>query len=80
MTCAVTYFASLDIRKAAIACGKDLRYVIAGGGSDANIFNGFGLPTAIVATGMNKVHTVDEQVDLNDLVNLAELLLALATE
>lgn len=68
------------IRKAAVACGKDLRYVIAGGGSDANIFNGFGLPTAIVATGMNKVHTVDEQVDLNDLVNLAELLLALATE
>ncbi len=68
------------IRKAAAACGKDLRYIIAGGGSDANIFNGMGLPTAIVATGMNKVHTVNEQVDLNDLVNLTELLFALATE
>ena len=53
---------------------------MAGGGSDANIFNGFGLPTAIVATGMNKVHTVNEQLDLNDLVNLTELLFALATE
>ena len=68
------------IRKAAGACGKDLRYIVAGGGSDANIFNGFGLPTAIVASGMNKVHTVNEQLDLNDLVNLTELLYALATE
>ena len=68
------------IRKAAGACGKELRYIVAGGGSDANIFNGFGLPTAIVASGMNKVHTVNEQLDLNDLVNLTELLYALATE
>lgn len=65
------------IKKAASDCGKDLRYIVAGGGSDANIFNGFGLPTAIIATGMNKVHTVDEQLDLNDLVSLTELLHAL---
>ncbi len=70
----------LRIKKAAAACRKELRYIVAGGGSDANIFNGFGLPTAIVATGMNKVHTVSEQLDLNDLVNLTELLYALATE
>ena len=68
------------ISRAAAACGKELRFTIAGGGSDANIFNGRGLPTAIVATGMDKVHTVDERADLADLVNLAELLLALATE
>ena len=65
------------VKKAAAACGKDLRYIVAGGGSDANIFNGLGLPTAIIATGMNKVHTVDERLDLNDLVNLTELLYAL---
>jgi tripeptide aminopeptidase len=70
----------LKIKKAAEACRKELRYIIAGGGSDANIFNNFGLPTAIVATGMNKVHTVNEQLDLNDLVNLTELLHAMATE
>jgi|JFJP01.1.fsa_nt_gi tripeptide aminopeptidase len=67
------------IRKAAEAGRKELRYIVAGGGSDANIFNGFGLPTAIVATGMDKVHTVNERLDLNDLVNLTELLYALAT-
>jgi tripeptide aminopeptidase len=70
----------LRIKKAANACGKELRYIVAGGGSDANIFNGFGLSTAIVATGMSKVHTVNEQLDLNDLVNLTELLYALVAE
>lgn len=59
------------------ATGKKLRYIIAGGGSDANIINNHGLPTAIIATGMNKVHTVDEQCDLNDLVSLTELLVGL---
>ncbi len=67
------------IKKASEDAGKTLQYIVAGGGSDANIFFGYGLPTAIVATGMSKVHTVDEQLDLNDLVSLTELLHALAT-
>lgn len=67
------------IKKASKLAGKNLRYIVAGGGSDGNIFCGYGLPTAIIATGMNKVHTVDEQLDLNDLVSLTELLHALAT-
>lgn len=57
--------------------GKKLHYLVAGGGSDANIINGLGLPTAIIATGMDKVHTVDEQLDLNDLVSLTELLVGI---
>ena len=65
------------IKKASQHLGKTLEYIVAGGGSDANIFCGCGLPTAIIATGMNKVHTVDEQLDLNDLVSLTELLHAL---
>ena len=65
------------VHKAEKIAGKTLRYIVAGGGSDANILSGYGLPTAIIATGMNKVHTVDEQLDLNDLVSLTELLHAL---
>ena len=57
--------------------GKNLEFKMAGGGSDANILNSFGLPTAIIATGMDKVHTLDEQLDLNDLESLTELLLAI---
>ncbi len=60
--------------------GRDISLVIAGGGSDANIYNGYGLSTAIIATGMNKVHTTDECFDLNDMVSLTELLLAISTE
>ncbi len=67
------------IKQASKKIGKELKFIVAGGGSDANIFNGYGLPTAIVATGMDKVHTVDEQLDLNDLVSLSELLHALTT-
>lgn len=60
--------------------GKELSFVVAGGGSDANIFNSFGLPTAIVATGMDKVHTTDEQLDLDDLASITELILAVAVQ
>ncbi len=67
------------IRKASAMAGKNLQYIVAGGGSDANIFCGYGLPTAIIATGMDKVHTLEEQLDLNDLVRLTEILHAVAT-
>ncbi|KAB2892262.1 MAG: M20/M25/M40 family metallo-hydrolase [Desulfobulbaceae bacterium] len=67
------------IYQASTRIGRKLEFIVAGGGSDANIFCSHGFPTAIVATGMNKVHTTDECLDLNDLVSLTELLCALAT-
>ncbi len=68
------------ITEAAKIEGIELSYEKAGGGSDANIFNGYGLPTAIVATGMTNVHSTNEQVDLQDMVDLTRLLLALSTK
>ena len=65
---------------AARAIGMDLVYEKAGGGSDANIFNGRGLATAIIATGMTNVHSTSEQVTLTDMVSLTRLLIALLTE
>lgn len=46
----------------------------AGGGSDANIFNGQGIEMVILATGMAKVHTVHEQVSVEDMAKTSELL------
>jgi len=69
----------LRVKKAAEVCGKKLHYTITGGGSDASIFCSYDLPTAIVATGMKNVHTVDEQINLKDLVELTELLHALTS-
>ena len=67
------------IARAAAAISLPLEYKIAGGGSDANIFNGLGLRTAIVATGMSAVHSLDEHVTLQDMVDLTRLLIALIT-
>lgn len=67
------------LQKGAATAQKDIKQIVAGGGSDANIFCGKGLQTAIIATGMNKVHTVDEQLDLRDLTSLTELLLGIVT-
>ena len=68
------------IEEAASAIDLTLSYEKAGGGSDANIFNGRGLATAIVATGMTNVHSTSEQVELADMVRLTELILALLTK
>ena len=40
-----------------------------GGGSDANILNGYGLPTLNMGVGMEKVHTTDEFITVENLVN-----------
>ena len=57
-----------------------LAHTASGGGSDANIFNGKGLATAVVVTGMTNVHATDEQLSLADLQALTRLVLALLTE
>ena len=36
------------------------------GGSDANVFNSMGIPSIVVATGMDKIHTHDEFVSVCD--------------
>lgn len=64
---------------AAARLGYALIPVVAGGGSDANIFNGLGLHTVILGTGMSKVHTTDEFICLSDMVRVAELVLAIIT-
>ncbi len=44
-----------------------------GGGSDANFFNAFGVPSAVLAVGMSKVHTTAEFIKEADLYKTAEL-------
>ncbi|HBT96670.1 MAG TPA: peptidase M20 [Desulfobulbaceae bacterium] len=66
------------VQAAGRALDKTLEFIVAGGGSDANILNAKGLPTAIVATGMDLVHTTGERLRLDDLVELTRLLFAIA--
>ncbi len=66
-----------SILEAGEALGRPQEIRAAGGGSDANIFNGNGIDMVILATGMNKVHTINEQVTLKDMVKVSELLVEL---
>ncbi len=45
-----------------------------GGGSDANVFNGKGLKTVNLSTGMAKVHTCEEEIAVADLIAISEFL------
>jgi len=62
------------LQTASSALGRTLEVKGAGGGSDANIFNGHGIETVILGTGMTHVHTVQESVRVDDMVRVAELL------
>ncbi len=62
------------IRAAGDALGRPQEIRAAGGGSDANIYNGQGIDMVILATGMEKVHTVNEEVKVDDMVKVSELL------
>lgn len=62
------------IRDAGEALKRPQQIKAAGGGSDANIYNGQGIDMVILATGMAKVHTINEQVSVNDMCKVAELL------
>lgn len=63
--------------KAAQSIGLTPEIKATGGGSDANFFNNYGVPTAVLGVGMSKVHTTDEYIKEIDLYNSAELVTAL---
>lgn len=66
--------------KAISGCGLKPELVSAGGGSDANILNGKGIPAVNLALGMEKVHTPEEYIAAADLAKAAEIVFRLMTE
>ena len=66
-------------KRAAAKIGRPCELFAAGGASDANIFNGFGLPTAILACGYGDVHSKGEWIPVEELVKLAEMTLAVVS-
>ena len=67
----------LLLQSAAADLGRPCQVMTGGGGSDANIFTGGGLPTVILGSGMAQVHSVHEQVTVADMVRVSELLVAI---
>ncbi len=66
--------------KAAEKTGLPVELVKTGGGSDASIINGQEIPCVNLAIGMQAVHTCDEYISVQDLVNDVKLVLALIAE
>lgn len=64
-------------RQAAESIGLKPVIKATGGGSDANYFNSYGIPTAVLGTGMTKVHTTDESIKEEDLYNTGALVLSI---
>ena len=67
------------VKEAATTLDAELDYVVAGGGSDANIFNSLGIECAIISTGMDKVHSTQETIKLSDMASTADLVMAILT-
>jgi tripeptide aminopeptidase len=64
-------------KKAAEAIGLTSRLTGTGGGSDANFFNTYGIPCAVLGIGMSKVHTTEEFIKESDLFNIAAWVVAI---
>lgn len=63
--------------KAIASLGLTAKTFHSGGGSDANIFNGHGVPTVNLAVGYEHIHTTREQIRVDNLVKTTELVVQL---
>jgi len=59
---------------AARAVGREPQIGISGGGSDANVIAGFGIPTVNLSVGYEEIHTTNERMPIEELEKLADLL------
>jgi tripeptide aminopeptidase len=66
--------------KAAKAMGLEPQIESTGGGSDANIINGYGIPSVILGMGYTNVHTTDEAIPIDQLEAAAQYVLQLIKE
>lgn len=67
-------------RNAAKTIGRHSQLLKSGGGSDANIIAGFGIPTVNLAVGYEEIHTTNERISVENLVKITELVVAIIKE
>jgi len=67
-------------KTAGLKLGLDMKSIVSGGGTDANILNMGAMEVGVIGVGMKKVHTTEEYIDLNDMIKSAELLLQIVKE
>lgn len=63
--------------KAAEKIGRNSKLIKSGGGSDANVIAGMGIPTVVLGVGYEEIHTTKERMPIAELNKLAELVVAI---
>lgn len=64
-------------KRAAKAIGRKSQLVKSGGGSDANVIAGYGIPTVNLAVGYEEIHTTNERMPIEELIKITELITAI---
>ena len=59
------------------AVGIEPTTALCGGGADANVFTGLGIPCAVLANGMAAIHSPDEHIAVADVETMVDISLAL---
>src|SRR5699024_4703705 len=67
-------------QKAVQAINRESVLKQSGGGSDANIISGYGIPTVNLAVGYENIHTTKERMPVTELVKLTELVLEIINQ
>lgn len=67
-------------KRAAAQLGLSGKTFISGGGSDANVFNGHGIPTVNLAVGYEHIHTTAERIRRQDIEALAQYTLEIIAQ
>lgn len=67
-------------KRAAKKIGRSSELLTSGGGSDANVIAGNGIPTVNLAVGYEDIHTTNEKMPIEELVKTAEMVVAIVQE
>lgn len=67
-------------KKACANAGVECITKSTGGGSDSNIYNEKGYKALTIAVGMTKVHTKDEFIEIEDMVNTTKIVIEILKE
>lgn len=68
------------VKRAAAKIGRQSNLLFSGGGSDANVIAGYGIPSVNLAVGYEEIHTTNERMPVTELVKTAELIVKIIEE
>ncbi|RSL32009.1 M20/M25/M40 family metallo-hydrolase [Salibacterium salarium] len=66
--------------RAAEKMGRTPELLQSGGGSDANIISGYGIPTVNLAVGYEDIHTTNERIPVSELMKLTDMMKSIIQE